>query len=188
MRYSLPKFGKEMSSFWEQTVRPNWLFRVEFPDVNGLSNLNDHMVASVKLPVINTTEEKYIKNSKLYPEFFNVYDFSAGITFEITFVENLKSHVEKAKWSYYRSLITATEEDKGGIFYAPPISDARHIDGGKGIIVELLDYVGEPDIRFIFKKCTLASVDGINLGYSEGDKIMPSFTFKAKQISTYFRE
>ena len=94
----------------------------------------------------------------------------------------------KAKWSYYRSLITATKEDHGGIFYAPPISDARHIDGGEGIIVELLDYVGETDLKFVFKKCTLASVDGINLGYAEGDKIMPTFTFKAKQIQTYFRE
>lgn len=176
----------EMTSFWTTaSVRPSWLFKVTFPDSNGLSKLNNHIVSSVRLPTINTTEEKYLKASKLYPDLFVVFDLSNGIDFEINFTENLTNDVEKVRWGYYRNLITQTKKE-GGIFYAPPLSEARYVDGGEGIVVDIIDDDGDVSFRYIFKKCILSNVSGTTYGYDSSEKVTQSFTFKAMSVETYF--
>lgn len=183
----MPELSKELNSFWNRTIRPSWLFRVSFPDHLGMSKLNDHMVTSVQLPTIPTTDEKYIKSSKLYPELFTLFDFSGGIPFSITFEENLKNHVEKTKWSYYKGLIFQGRKD-GGIFYSPPLTNERYIDNGEGVVVDILDFTGNINAKYIFKKCLISSVDGSTYSYDSQDKISPTFSFKAQEIETYFEK
>jgi hypothetical protein len=178
----------ELSTFYtRQTIRPSWLFRVTFPEFMGMEKLNNHMVVSVKLPEINTTEEKYIKSSKLFPDIFNVYDMSSGIRFDITFVENLTNDVEKARWNYYKSLITHTKQE-GGIFYAPPLSSSRFVDGGEGIKVDIIDDNGTVSMRFMFNKCIISAISGNTFSYEDSSKITPQFSFVAQEVTVFFNE
>lgn len=180
----MPKYDKELSAFWERTIRPNWLFRVTFPQYLDFDKLNNHMVSSVRLPIINTTNEKYLKTSKLYPELFNLFDLSDGLQFEITFDENITNDVERVKWKYYNSLIHNSKVSSG-VFYSPPLSSNSYIDGGRGIDVEVIDYDGKVSMRVELYKCLLVSVDGLAFDYSASDKISPTFTFKAQEIKTF---